>query len=749
MTNPSRIPPAPGSAPAPAKPLFGTVLVANRGEIACRVIRTLRTLGIRSVAVYSDADAGARHVREADVAVRIGPAAAAESYLRIEAIVQACRDTGAEAVHPGYGFLSENVDFARALDKAGITFIGPGVEALNVMGDKIRSKNHVAGYGVPVVPGIAEPGMTDMQLMEAAGAVGFPLLIKPSAGGGGKGMHIVERAEELESTLATARRVAASAFGDDTLFLERLVRTPRHIEVQVLADNHGNVIHLGERECSLQRRHQKVIEEAPSPLLDGLNDDGATRARIGEAACQAARSVHYSGAGTVEFLVSDEAPDEFFFMEMNTRLQVEHPVSEMVTGIDLVEWQVRIAAGEELTVRQADVELNGHAVEARVYAEIPERNFMPSGGEVVFLDERGATFTGVPGAPSTIGAAAEEPDIRIDSSLVAGLHISSDYDPMVAKVIAWGADRKAALAKLDTALGRYTVLGIETNVEYLRLLINDDDVRAGRLDTGLIERRMPHFTFRRVGDAEIIAAAVPEWVMAEGPANVGSPWDSTTGWRLGARAPWTKSFGLQGGDMATLAATWVNNQGLGHVTVRVNDGPEHDVVVLGLTGHDVFLSIDGEHMRFARVSSHEGYQGPDAMRAVYVGNGGWSCRLEVLTRESRLARVLAAIDREEGTADPEVRSPMPGTVVSVAVGNGDSVEAGQVLLSVEAMKMEHQLVAEVAGTVHTAVKAGDLVKADQVLATIHAQTNDVHSNNAFEDPVINAVNEPTTTGEGA
>ncbi|PTT67664.1 acetyl-CoA carboxylase biotin carboxylase subunit, partial [Arthrobacter sp. HMWF013] len=373
--------------PTPATPLFGTVLVANRGEIACRVIRSLRSLGIRSVAVYSDADAGARHVREADVAVRIGPAAATGSYLKIAAIIQACRDTKAEAVHPGYGFLSENVEFARALEQAGITFIGPGVESLNIMGDKIRSKNHVAGYGVPVVPGIAEPGMTDAELMDAAAGVGFPLLIKPSAGGGGKGMHIVERPEDLEATLATARRVAASAFGDDTLFLERLVRTPRHIEVQVLADNHGNVIHLGERECSLQRRHQKVIEEAPSPLLDSLNDGGATRARIGEAACQAARSVHYSGAGTVEFLVSDEAPDEFFFMEMNTRLQVEHPVTEMVTGVDLVQWQVRIAAGEVLTVAQSDVVLQGHAVEARVYAEMPERNFMPSTGMILALDE--------------------------------------------------------------------------------------------------------------------------------------------------------------------------------------------------------------------------------------------------------------------------------------------------------------------------------------------------------------------------
>jgi acetyl-CoA/propionyl-CoA carboxylase biotin carboxyl carrier protein len=700
------------------KALFGTVLVANRGEIACRVVRTLRALGIRAVAVYSDADAGARHVREADLAVRIGPAAASESYLNIEAIIQACRATGAEAVHPGYGFLSENADFARALEAAGIAFIGPGIESLNVMGDKIRSKNHVKGYGVPVVPGLAEPGMSDAQLIEAAAGVGFPLLIKPSAGGGGKGMRLVERPEELAATLATARRVAASAFGDDTLFLERLVLSPRHIEVQVLADNHGNVIHLGERECSLQRRHQKVIEEAPSPLLESLDDGGATRARIGEAACQAARSVDYSGAGTVEFLVSDNAPDEFFFMEMNTRLQVEHPVTEMVTGIDLVDWQVRIAAGEELTVRQDDVVLNGHSVEARVYAEVPERNFLPSGGEVVLLDERGTIFTAMDDLDSFSPASAD-PDIRIDSSLLEGLEISSDYDPMVSKVIAWGRDRKAALDKLDTALSRYTALGIDTNVEYLRLLINDDDVRAGRLDTGLIERKMPDFSFRRVGDAELIAAAMPFWVLAEGPATVASPWDSIRGWRLGGPAAWTRSFGVPGGGLATVAVTWLGDLHLGQAKVRVNDGPEHAVLVLGLASDDVYLEIDGQERRFALRSAWENNQPEGAPQTVYLGNQGWSCRLEVLSRESRLARVLAAVEREEGAADPAVRSPMPGTVVSVAVGNGDAVATGQVLLAVEAMKMEHQLLAPLDGTVHISVTAGDLVTADQVLATIH------------------------------
>ena len=732
--------------PAPAaKPLFGTVLVANRGEIACRVIRTLRDLGIRSVAVYSDADAGARHMREADAAVRIGPAAAAESYLKIDAIIQACRESGADAVHPGYGFLSENVDFARALEKAGITFIGPGVESLNVMGDKIRSKNHVSGYGVPVVPGIAEPGMTDAQLIDAAAGVGFPLLIKPSAGGGGKGMHIVERPEDLEATLATARRVAASAFGDDTLFLERLVTTPRHIEVQVLADNHGNVIHLGERECSLQRRHQKVIEEAPSPLLESLPDGAAVRARIGEAACNAARSVHYSGAGTVEFLVSDNAPDEFFFMEMNTRLQVEHPVTEMVTGIDLVEWQVRIAAGEELTVRQSDVVLNGHSVEARVYAEIPERNFLPSTGTVLQLDEVPGPRQR-PGAPARNEVETAGGRIRVDSALLEGLEISSSYDPMVSKVIAWGQDRTAALDTLDRALADYTALGIDTNVEYLRLLINDADVRAGRLDTGLIERKMPDFSFRRAGDAELIVAALYALDQAEeqlrsGPA--AGPWRRRNGWRIGAAAPRRISLGTSDGGVATVE---VSRPAAGEpATVRVNGGPQLTALLQYPGRQRPVLTLNGEVSRYGLVPVHTGQPAqswlepdPRVLSEVFLGNDGWSCRLEILTRETRLARVLAAIEREEGAADPAVRSPMPGTVVSVSVSNGDTVQAGQVLVSVEAMKMEHQLVAPLDGTVHISARSGDLVKADQVLATVHPAELPT-AENAAEDAVEESV----------
>ncbi len=704
----------PTTATAPPSPAtnartLGSVLVANRGEIACRVIRTLKKMGIRSVAVYSDADKDAKHVALADTAVAIGGTAPSESYLKIDAIIDACRRSGAEAVHPGYGFLSENVEFAKALDAAGITFIGPGIGAIEVMGDKIRSKNHVSAYNVPCVPGIAKPGLTDQELLDAAPGVGFPLLIKPSAGGGGKGMHVVERLEDMAATLLTARRVAASAFGDDTLFLERLIRAPRHIEVQVLADNHGNVIHLGERECSLQRRHQKVIEEAPSALFESMKDGAAQRARIGEAACSAARSVNYSGAGTVEFLVSDEHPDEFFFMEMNTRLQVEHPVTEMVTGVDLVEWQVRIAAGEVLTVAQADVVLKGHAVEARVYAEVPERNFMPSMGRIVGLAEHGAADLGVSGQQKA------HANVRIDSAMRDGLEISGDYDPMLAKVIAWGEDRPAALDTLDAALGRYTLLGVDTNVEYLRLLINDADVRAGHLDTGLIERKLPSMEFRHTGPSELIAAAVTLWLERTGPAIAGDAWKSPDAWRIGARGAWTATFGVPGGALVTVSVTEQASFTQNDCTVmaRVDDGQPVTVRVLDRGVDGIVLELDGGVVSYAVGTA------PDDAGEMSVGNDGWSCRLAVLNRAERLRRVLAGIQREEGAADPEVRSPMPGTVVSVSVANGDSVEEGQVLLAVEAMKMEHQLVASVSGTVHLSCKPGDLVKADQVLATIH------------------------------
>ena len=662
-------------------PPFGTVLIANRGEIACRIIRTLRTLGIRSVAVYSDADRDAKHVTDADTAVRIGPAPAAQSYLDIAAVIGAATASGADAIHPGYGFLSENAAFARACADAGIVFIGPGVEALEVMGDKIRSKNHVAASGVPVIPGDSRPGLSNAELAEAATAVGFPLLIKPSAGGGGKGMHAVHDPADLDAALVTARRVAAAAFGDDTLFLERLVPSPRHIEVQLLADSHGAVIHLGERECSLQRRHQKVIEEAPSPLLDA-----DTRSRIGQAACRVAESVGYTGAGTVEFLVSAERPDEFFFMEMNTRLQVEHPVTEQVTGLDLVAEQVRIAARQHLSVGQADITLTGHAIEARVYAENPERGFLPATGTVLELQE------------------AHGPGIRVDSSLRQGLVIGSDYDPMLAKVIAHGSDRPEALRRLDRALAETIVLGVRTNLEYLRLLLADSDVRAGDLDTSLIDRRLPELRFRRPDD-ELLAAAALLLHAEREAASTGSPWSRPSGWRLGDPRPTSYTFALDGDETATVSVLGRS----GDASVRVRDGEARTASLRVVDGISHALSW-GSGTRMLRLA-HEG-------ASVWVSDSGYSVELRVLTRADRLASRLALISRADQPHSPEVRSPMPGTVISVDATTGSTVDAGSTLVVVEAMKMEHKLTASVAGEVTIHVAAGDLVKLDQLVATL-------------------------------
>ncbi|MEO6942460.1 MAG: acetyl-CoA carboxylase biotin carboxylase subunit [Terrimesophilobacter sp.] len=660
--------------------VFGTVLVANRGEIACRVIRTLRELGIRSVAVYSDADRGAKHVSDADSAMRIGPAPAQESYLNIPAIIAAATESGAKAIHPGYGFLSENAEFARACEAAGIVFVGPGTQALALMGDKIRAKNHVESAGVPVIQGVSSPGMSNAELEAAAETLGFPILIKPSAGGGGKGMEPVYERSGLAEGIATARRVARSAFGDDTLLLERLVSAPRHIEVQLLADTHGNVIHLGERECSLQRRHQKVIEEAPSPLLSEQ-----TRARIGEAACTVARSVGYVGAGTVEFLVSDDSPDEFYFMEMNTRLQVEHPVTELVTGLDLVAWQLRIAAGEVLTVTQDDVVLRGHAVEARVYAEDPESGFLPSTGTILELRE--ATGEGV----------------RVDSSLMSGMVISPNYDPMLAKVIAWGHTRNEALARLDSALTQTTILGVRTNLEYLRALISDPDVQAGRLETTLIERKLPELDFRHP-DVELLctaALALSTGILSNTATLPSDAWFSAKGWRMGGvRAPRTYRFATSSTQRADVI---VDGE-----SMRI-DGSSFIVRLVKNVNHVVESEIDGviTSWSFARDGD-----------TLWLGRNGFSWPLGIVCTEARLRENLAAIERESHPTSPEVRSPMPGTVVAVAVTNGDRVEAGETLLTVEAMKMEHKLTAPVAGVVAITARAGDLVKLNELLARI-------------------------------
>ena len=537
--------------------MFLKVLVANRGEIAVRVIRTLRALGIASVAVYSDADESAPYVRDADEALWIGKAAASDSYLNIDRIVAAAVSCGAEAVHPGYGFLAENARFAQACQDAGLVFVGPPPSAILAMGDKIAAKAVVSAAGVPVVPGAGAAGMPDEELISRLNERWFPVLIKPSAGGGGKGMRVVSSAAEMPSALESARRTAVAAFGDGTLLVERYVPTPRHIEIQVLADAHGAVIHLGERECSLQRRHQKIIEEAPSPLLSP-----AQRSAMGVAAVSAARSVGYVGAGTVEFIVAGDAPDDFFFMEMNTRLQVEHPVTELVYGLDLVEWQLRVAAGEPLPFDGGSfASMNGHAVEARVYAEDPSRGFLPTGG--VVLAVRSPAGTGV----------------RVDSALAPGVAVTSDYDPMLAKVAAWGPDRATALRRLDAALASTVVLGVGTNVAFLRDLLSDPDVIAGRLDTGLVERRLaatggdPEAATDISGNVALgqaLAAAALARVLALEPAGpVTDPWDIPDGWRPGERA-WTR-FRLSHGH-GTVTEVRVRGLASAGAEVAVGDG---------------------------------------------------------------------------------------------------------------------------------------------------------------------------------
>ncbi|MFC8705396.1 acetyl-CoA carboxylase biotin carboxylase subunit [Streptomyces anulatus] len=639
--------------------MFDTVLVANRGEIAVRVIRTLREQGVRSVAVFSDADADARHVREADTAVRIGPPAASESYLSVPALLEAARRTGAQAVHPGYGFLAENAEFAQACADAGLVFIGPPASAISLMGDKIRAKETVAAYGVPVVPGSSGSGLTDAQLEAAAQEIGMPVLLKPSAGGGGKGMRLVRDASVLAEEIAAARREARASFGDDTLLVERWIDRPRHIEIQVLADTHGNVIHLGERECSLQRRHQKIIEEAPSVFLDE-----ETRAAMGEAAVQAARSCGYAGAGTVEFIVPGDDPASYYFMEMNTRLQVEHPVTELVTGLDLVEWQLRVASGERLPYAQRDITLTGWAIEARVCAEDPARGFLPSGGTVLALRE-----------PQGGG-------VRTDSGLSEGVPVGSLYDPMLSKVIAYGPDRASALRKLRAALADTVILGVPTNAGFLRRLLAHPDVVSGDLDTGLVEREAEGLVPDGVPDeVYAAAAAVRRDALAPRPDAGGwtDPFSVPSGWRTGGvPAPLTFPLRVAGADPVTYGAPASATVTPDRVTVELD----------GTVGHfhrsGDWLGRDGDTWH---VQDH------DPVEASLSGAGRSG------------ADTLAA--------------PMPGTVTVVKVAVGDTVEAGQSLLVVEAMKMEHVISAPHAGTVtELDVIAGATVAMDQILAVV-------------------------------
>ncbi|QKW10757.1 acetyl/propionyl/methylcrotonyl-CoA carboxylase subunit alpha [Streptomyces sp. NA04227] len=643
--------------------MFDTVLVANRGEIAVRVIRTLRALGVRSVAVFSDADAEARHVREADTAVRLGAAPAAESYLSVEKILAAARTSGAQAVHPGYGFLAENAEFARACEEAGLVFIGPSAEAISLMGDKIRAKETVRAAGVPVVPGSSGSGLSDAQLADSAREIGMPVLLKPSAGGGGKGMRLVRDAAVLDEEIAAARREARASFGDDTLLVERWIDRPRHIEIQVLADGHGNVVHLGERECSLQRRHQKIIEEAPSVLLDEH-----TRAAMGEAAVQAARSCAYRGAGTVEFIVPGGDPSSYYFMEMNTRLQVEHPVTELITGLDLVEWQLRVAAGEQLPYAQGDITLTGHAVEARICAEDPARGFLPSGGTVLALDE------------------PEGEGVRTDSGLSEGTEVSSLYDPMLSKVIAYGPDRATALRKLRAALGRTVTLGVQTNAGFLRRLLAHPAVVAGELDTGLVEREAESLISQEVPEAVYEAAAAVRVRRPEPDANGWiDPYAAGDGWRLGGSpAPVTRHLRVPGLDPVAHVAR-------GSAVVD---------------GDRVHVTLDGVQHHFTHAGDWLGRDGDS-----------WQVRDHDPVAASLTGAAHAGAD--------SLTAPMPGTVTVVKVAVGDRVEAGQSLVVVEAMKMEHVVSAPHAGTVtELDVSPGTTVAMDQVLAVVEPDSTE-------------------------
>ncbi|GAA1316026.1 biotin carboxylase N-terminal domain-containing protein [Leucobacter albus] len=695
--------------------MFSSVLIANRGEIACRIIRTLSDLGVRSVAVYSEVDAGAPHVRLADEAVALDGSepGSAGGYLSVSQIIAAARATGAEAIHPGYGFLSEQPALALACAEAGIVFVGPSVEALEVMGDKISARARVQQRGVPVVPGVSEPGLSNDELVERARELAFPVLVKPAAGGGGKGMHAVAQPEDLAEALATARREAKASFGDDTLFLERLISRPRHIEVQVLADSHGTVIHLGERECSLQRRHQKVIEEAPAPnLTDEL------RAQLAQAAVETARSIDYRGAGTVEFIVSADDPNEFAFMEMNTRLQVEHPVTEEVTGVDLVAAQLRVAAGEPLGIAQEDVRLTGHSIEARIYAEDPRAGFLPTGGvlEAVSL-------------PQGEG-------IRVDAALTEGASITSDYDPMLAKVITWAPDRAGAIRLLRAALADTITLGVDTNVEFLRLLLDDPDVRAGLLDTALIERVTPELAFRDADDDAFAAAALVLFFReAQATQRAAGP-----GWRVGEPAP--ARFRLRAvGQTDTVRTVFVAGNAAA-ARVRIADAPGSTAASGGATAPEtgsadrewrsaavrvsyrapgaagqhrpagtaqVLLDGRATHVDFAfdprAVSARPG----SIAGAIRLASGGATWRFEDV--------VLERVTRTDAAA-PELLSPMPGAVVAVHAEDGAAVAAGQPIVSVEAMKMEHVLRAPVAGTLVLRVAPGQQVGANEVLAEV-------------------------------
>ena len=664
--------------------MFRNLLVANRGEIACRVMRTAHRLGIRTVAVYSDADRDALHVATAGEARRLGPAPASQSYLDIERVIAAAAASGADAVHPGYGFLSENPDFIDACAAAGLVFVGPPAAAVRAMGLKDAAKRLMEATGVPVVPGYHGEEQDDAALLAHARRIGFPVLVKAVAGGGGKGMRRADTEAAFGDALEGARREARASFGDDRVLVERWVARPRHVEIQVFADAHGNAVHLFERDCSLQRRHQKVVEEAPAPGMPP-----AMRAAMGEAAVAAARAIDYRGAGTVEFIADASEglrEDRFWFMEMNTRLQVEHPVTEMVTGADLVEWQLRVAAGEPLPAAQADLSITGHAVEARVYAEDPERGFLPATGVLAHL-----------------AAPRESTHLRVERGVRGGDAVTSHYDPMIAKVVAHGAGRHAALARLADALHEFEIAGLATNVPFLSRLVAHPGFRAGSVDTGLIERELDALLARgSVPDPVLAAAAMHAAGALAPPAAAGTwsdPWSALAGWRLWGVARQRVHFRIDGDTVKAL------------VTFMEGDGARIDTGSTSLTvrparrdgGRIVLDLVD----RIAPV------------RMVPAGTG-----LHVL-HDGRAYTVTlpdhAIEDGETAGALVHVTAPLPGKVVKVSVRDGDTVERGATLVVLEAMKMELGVEAPRGGRIdEVAVSEGDQVVEGAVLVTFAA-----------------------------
>jgi 3-methylcrotonyl-CoA carboxylase alpha subunit/acetyl-CoA/propionyl-CoA carboxylase biotin carboxyl carrier protein len=641
---------------------FGTLLIANRGEIALRVIRAAREAGLQTVAVYSDADARAPHVLVADAAVHIGPARASDSYLSIPRLLEAARRAGADAVHPGYGFLSENAGFARACQEAGLIFVGPAPEVIERLGSKNEARRVAVAADVPVVPGFAV-GREDHVLERAREEIGFPLMVKAAAGGGGKGMRVVRSADGLAAALEAAAREAKAAFADDSLLLERLLERARHVEVQVLGDEHGTVLHLFERDCSVQRRHQKVIEEARAPTID----DGM-RGRLGDAAVRLAREVGYTNAGTVEFLVAGE---DFYFLEMNTRLQVEHPVTEEITGLDLVALQLRVAAGEPLPFAQEDVRAAGHAIEVRVYAEDPAAGFLPAAG-----------------TPTRVRWSSHA---RVESALEAGVPVGTTYDPMLAKVIARGPSREAARRALLSALDGSAIFGLTSNLGFLRALVASEEFARAKVDTGWLDRNPGAYTAVEALPAAYGAA----WARAAAaPADSGNPFASVDAWRLGGPPAAVRVEFERGSERIVLAVD--------RAAGTVSDG-EREVTVRALheDAERLLLEIDGVRQEF-----HVELR-PDAVHVVHEGS--------LLEFREPLGRA----DRSQAISDGGLLAPMPGSVLRVSACAGEAVTQGQVLLILEAMKMELALTAPFDGTVEEiTVGEGDQVTARQLLARV-------------------------------